>query len=91
MTRAVARTRVPARTDRDRINAVLEQLAAHGVAYWFDMRGGTGVREDRFNDYIAAAERAGTDRWVGEHVGHRDCGGAFWDDNGVLCGRGDFG
>jgi len=71
-------------TDRQRLTAVLEALALEGVAVWFDLRGNTGVREDRYNDYIRAAEMAGTDRWVGDHVGHVDCGGAYWGDDGML-------
>ena len=79
---AVARTS----TDRQRLQAVLDALAAHGVAYWFDLRGATGVREDRYHDYIRAAELAGTDRWVGEHVGMTDTGGTHWGADGVLYG-----
>lgn len=77
-------------TDRQRFDAVFAGLAAAGVAYWFDLRGATGVREDRYNDYVNAAERCGTDRWVGEHVGNVDTGGAHWSADGVLmAGRGD--
>ena len=80
MSRAVTRTG----TDRERMDAVFAALAAEGVALWFDLRGATGVREERYHDYIRAAQLAGTDRWVGEHVGHVDDGGAYWGDDGVL-------
>jgi hypothetical protein len=71
-------------TDQERMNRVFEALAAEGVALWFDLRGNTGVREDRYNDYTRAAELAGTDRWVGDHIGDADRGGAYWGDDGVL-------
>ena len=72
-------------TDHHRLTNVLAALAREGVAVWFDLRGNTGVREDRYHDYIRAAEIAGTDRWVGDHVGHVDNGGAYWDTtDGVL-------
>ncbi|GAA0529120.1 hypothetical protein GCM10010172_07190 [Paractinoplanes ferrugineus] len=80
MTAEIARTG----TDQQRITAVLEALAREGVSVWFDLRGSTGVIEDRYTDYVQAAELAGTDRWVGEHVGNRDRGGAYWDEDGVL-------
>lgn len=73
-------------TDRQRFDAVFQALASAGVAYWFDLRGATGVREDRYNDYERSAERCGTDLWVGEHVGNTDTGGAYWGDDGVLYG-----
>ena len=82
MTRAVAHQG----TEQHRLSAVLDELAANGVAYWFDLRGATGVREDRYHDYIRAAELAGTVRWVGEHVGNTDTGGAHWGSDGVLYG-----
>ena len=71
-------------TDRERLEDVLAALAREGVAVWFDLRGSTGVREDRYHDYIDAARLAGTDRWVGEHVGSVDAGGGFWGDDGRL-------
>lgn len=80
MSRAVARTG----TDRERMEAVFEALAREGVAYWFDLRGTTGVISDRYDDYVNNAARCGTDRWVGDHVGDRDRGGAYWDTDGVL-------
>lgn len=70
-------------TDEQRMTLVLEALARDGVAVWFDLRGSTGVISDRYDDYVAAARLAGTDRWVGDHVGDRDRGGAYWD-RGVL-------
>jgi hypothetical protein len=85
MSRALAVTG----TDRERMDRVFTALAAEGVALWFDLRGNTGVREDRYNDYIRAAEQAGTGRWVGEHVGSRDAGGARWGTDGVLYGEPD--
>ncbi len=79
------RTRQPQPiTDQQRFDAVFQGLVTAGVAYWFDLRGSTGVREDRYNDYIRVAELNGTDLWVGEHVGHVDNGGARWGDDGVL-------
>lgn len=57
---------------------------AAGVVYCFDLRGATGVSEDRLNDYRRVAGRAGTDLWVGEHVGSVDAGGAYWGPDGVL-------
>jgi hypothetical protein len=51
------------RHDRQRMTAVLDDLTARGVAHWFDLRGATGVLEDRYDDYT----RAGVDRWAGEH------------------------
>ena len=74
----------PATTDRQRLEAVFAGLAGAGVAYWFDLRGATGAREDRYNDYIRAAELAGTELWVGEHIGNVDFGGGFWGDDGRL-------
>ncbi len=71
-------------TDEQRIKAVLEALAREGVAVWLDLRGSGGSISGRYDDYIAAAEQAGTDRWVGEHVGDRDRGGAYWDTRGSL-------
>lgn len=73
-------------TDRRRFDAVFTGLVAAGVAYWFDLRGSTGVREDRYNDYVRVAELNGTNLWVGEHVGNADTGGAYWGDDGVLYG-----
>jgi hypothetical protein len=73
-------------TDQRRFDAVFASLTAAGVAYWFDLRGATGVREDRYNDYMRVAEQCGTDLWVGEHVGNVDCGGAYWGTDGVLYG-----
>lgn len=78
---------ITAGTDRERLESVLAELAAEGVAYCFSMRGNTGVIEDRYNDYLRAAEIAGTDRWVGEHVGHVDSGGAYWGADGRLWAR----
>lgn len=69
------------RTDRDRLEQV---LADAGVAFVFDLRGSTGVHADRCDDYMSAAVRAGTDRWVGAHVGSVEDGGAYWDHSGVL-------
>ncbi|MGX6604843.1 hypothetical protein ACWKSP_22345 [Micromonosporaceae bacterium Da 78-11] len=71
-------------TDQQRLTAVLDALTQHGVAHWFDLRGATGVLEGRYDDYT----RAGVDRWVGEHVGMVDNGGAYWDRDGVLRYRG---
>ncbi len=73
-------------TDQQRFDAVFTGLVGAGVAYWFDLRGATGVREDRYNDYVRVAELNGTDLWVGEHVGNVDTGGAYWGDDGVLYG-----
>jgi len=73
-------------TDQQRFQAVFDQLTAGSIAYVFDLRGATGVREDRYNDYVEAAEKAGTDRWVGEHVGNIDTGGAYWGNDGILYG-----
>jgi hypothetical protein len=73
-------------TDRQRFDAVFAGLMAAGVAYCFDLRGATGVREDRYNDYIRVAELNGTELWVGEHVGDVDTGGAYWGADGVLYG-----
>src|SRR5690349_12463265 len=71
-------------SDQQRLQNVLAALAREGVAYWFDLRGSEGSISGRYEDYIAAAERASTDRWVGEHIGDRDRGGAYWDERGVL-------
>lgn len=84
-TRRPVRTPQPV-TDQRRFDAVFASLTTAGVAYWFDLRGSTGVREDRYNDYARVAERCGTDLWVGEHVGNVDTGGAYWGDDGVLYG-----
>jgi hypothetical protein len=65
---------------------VFAGLLSAGVAFVFDLRGATGVREDRLNDYQQAARRCGTTRWVGEHVGNVDTGGAYWGANGALYG-----
>jgi hypothetical protein len=78
VTRAVAHRG----TEQQRLTAVLDELTANRVAHWFDLRGSTGVSEDRFHDYT----RTGVDRWVGEHVGSVDTGGAHWDTDGVLRG-----
>lgn len=86
MSRAVARKNEQALTDRQRMTAVLEALAANGVAYWFDLRGSRGSTESRWEDYTQAAGRAGTDRWVGEHIGSDETGGGFWGDDGRLYG-----
>jgi hypothetical protein len=85
-TKTITRRTTQPTTDRQRFDAVFSGLVAHGVAYWFDLRGATGVREDRYHDYVRNAERCGTDRWVGEHVGNVDCGGGFWGDDGRLYG-----
>ncbi len=74
----------PQPTDRERFDAVFAGLMSAGVAYTFDLRGATGVREDRWHDYTRTAERCHTDLWVGEHVGHVDDGGARWGQDGVL-------
>ena len=84
--RSTRRTQPTTPTDQQRFEAVFADLAAAGVAFWFDLRGSTGVREDRYDDYVRIAELAGTDLWVGEHVGNRDTGGAYWGDDGVLYG-----
>lgn len=96
-TKSLARRTATNLTDQQRFQAVFEGLVAAGVAYWFDLRGATGVREDRYNDYVHNAERCGTDRWVGEHVGNADAGGAHWGPDGRLYAArrslygGDFG
>lgn len=71
-------------TDRERLDRVLAALAAEGVAVWFDLRGTRGSISGRLDDYQRAADIAGTDRWVGDHIGDRDRGGAYWDNDGVL-------
>jgi hypothetical protein len=71
-------------TDRQRFEAVFKALTEHRVAHLFNTHGATGVREDRTNDLAALAERCGTDRVVGAHVGYTDDGGARWSDDGVL-------
>ncbi len=71
-------------SDQQRLTNVLDGLARNGVAYWFDLRGSEGSISGRYEDYITAAQHAGTDRWVGDHIGDRDNGGAYWDDQGVL-------
>lgn len=73
-------------TDRERMQAVFAGLAARGVAYWFDLRGSKGSISERWDDYVAAAEKAGTDLWVGEHVGSVETGGGYWGDDGRLYG-----
>ncbi len=80
------RQTTPDMTDQARFDGVFAALAAAGVAYWFDLRGATGVREDRLHDYERVARCCGTARWVGEHVGITDTGGAYWGLDGVLYG-----
>jgi hypothetical protein len=74
----------PEPTDRQRFDAVFAGLMSARVAYCFDLRGSTGVREDRYNDYMKVAELNRTDLWVGEHVGNTDDGGARWGAGGIL-------
>jgi hypothetical protein len=80
----VSRDLTVAGTDRQRLQNVFDQLTANGVAYWFDLRGSQGSFSERWEDYNNNTIRCGTDRWVGDHVGNRDTGGAYWDDEGVL-------
>lgn len=75
---------VPAGSDQARLERVFAALAGKGVALWFDLRGTPGDRSGRLDDYLRAADLAGTDRWAGDHIGDRDRGGAYWDDDGVL-------
>jgi hypothetical protein len=81
------RTKTPTVTDRQRIDAVFTGLVENGVAYLFNLHGRTLVREDAYNDFMKLVEVAGTDLWVGTHVGNSDMGGAFWGKDGVLYGQ----
>ncbi|GAA0494466.1 hypothetical protein Ade02nite_20230 [Paractinoplanes deccanensis] len=71
-------------SDRERLRNAFAALNAHGIAVSFNLAGTTGVRDDNMTDYRQAAADAGTDRWVGAHVGAHAHGGAFFDAFGQL-------
>ena len=74
----------PAPTTRERFEKALAALAAHRIVYAFDQRGYPYSTSERYEVYAAVAENAGTDRWVGAHVGLEEDGGAAWDSAGTL-------
>jgi hypothetical protein len=75
--------------DRDRLDQALTELRDRGVAVVWDLTGSSGVRDWDCDDYLKAATAAGTDLWVGTHVGSDEHGGAYWDERGVLRYRHD--
>ncbi|GIM88829.1 hypothetical protein [Paractinoplanes toevensis] len=75
--------------DRERLNLATDYLRDRGVAVVVGLHGSTGVGEDDLNAYKRAAATAGTDRWVGTHVGAVEHHGADWDQSGVLRYRHD--
>jgi hypothetical protein len=71
-------------SDRIRFMDAFAALGAQGVAVSFNLSGAHIVGEDNLADYQRTAKASGLDRWVGAHVGARECGGGYFDGAGVL-------